>query len=149
VRPGVRPVLTALAVDTVAVVLFAAAGRSSHAEGLSAAGVMATAGPFLVGAGLGWLGVRAVRGRWPEPSDTTVREAVADGVVVWAAAVLGGMVLRRATGSGTDPAFVVVATVVVGALLVGWRLGWSVLRRRWRPTWGRRSSSRPDGARGR
>jgi hypothetical protein len=143
----------ALAADVVAVLLFAATGRSSHSEGLAPAGVLTTAWPFLAGVGLGWLLVRVWRGRWPEPSRTTVRETVADGVVVWVAAVVGGMLLRRATGSGTDPAFVVVATVVVGTLLVGWRLvwqrGWSVLRRRWRPTWGRRSSARPDGARGR
>mgnify|MGYP000683965974 CR=1 FL=1 len=44
------------------------------------------------------------------------------GAVVWVAAVAGGMLLRRATGDGTDPAFVVVATLTLGVFLLGWRL---------------------------
>jgi hypothetical protein len=60
-------------------------------------------------------------------------------------AVAAGMLLRRVTGAGTDPAFVVVATLVLGALLVGWRLLWSLLRRRSRPTSGRRRSARLGG----
>jgi hypothetical protein len=31
------------------------------------------------------------------------------------------MALRAIAGQGTEPAFVVVATVVLGALLLGWR----------------------------
>ncbi len=40
------------------------------------------------------------------------------GVVVWLGALLGGMVLRQVAGQGTATAFVVVATLVLGALLV-------------------------------
>jgi hypothetical protein len=40
------------------------------------------------------------------------------------------MLLRRLTGAGTDPAFVVVATVFLGAALLGWRAAAMVLRRR-------------------
>jgi hypothetical protein len=155
VRTGARPVVGALVADAVAVLLFAAAGRSSHAEGVTPDGVLLTAWPFLTGAALGWLVVRARRGRWPVPRRRlqdgagTLARAMTDGAVVWAAAVAGGMVLRRATGAGTDPAFVVVATLVLGALLLGWRAGWSALRPRRRPTSARRPSAPPGGARGR
>ena len=140
-RPGSRAVVAALVADAVAVLLFAAAGRSSHAEGVTAAGVLETAWPFLAGGGGGWLLVRAWRGHWPAPGGRAVGRATLEGAVVALVAVAGGMLLRRATGSGTDPAFVAVATVVLGSLLVGWRVGWSLLRRRSRPTWGRRPSA--------
>lgn len=132
-----RPVVAALAADAAAVLLFATVGRASHDEGITAVGVLQTAWPFLAGVGAGWAAVRVRRGRWPLE--------VGDGVVVWLAGVAGAMLLRRATGAGTDPAFVVVATVVLGMLLLGWR----AVRRRWRPTSGRRRSARPGAARGR
>jgi O-antigen/teichoic acid export membrane protein len=46
-----------------------------------------------------------------------------------------GLVVRSASGGGTAPAFVVVAVIVLGVLLVGWRaaLTW----RTWRPGWHR------------
>ena len=44
--------------------------------------------------------------------------AVTSGLVVWAGALVGGMVLRQASGQGTATAFVVVATLVLGAFLV-------------------------------
>jgi hypothetical protein len=135
----------AAAADVVAVLLFAAAGRSSHAEGVTADGVLTTAWPFLAGAALGWLVVRLWRGAWPGPAGAGSRHTTLDGAVVAVLAVAGGMVLRRATGAGTDPAFVVVALLVLEALLVGWRLLWSLLRRRSRPTWGRRRSARLGG----
>jgi len=138
-------VLAAALADVVAVLFFATSGRSSHAEGITATGVLTTAWPFLAGTATGWLVVRLWRGAWPVPAGATTRHTALDGAVVAVAAVAAGMLLRRATGAGTDPAFVVVATLVLGALLVGWRLLWSVLRRRSRPTWGRRRSARPGG----
>lgn len=148
---GPRAVVGALLADAAAVLLFAAVGRSSHAEGLTPAGVVATAWPFLAGGAVGWLAVRAWRHEWPTTHEGRTGLLGLEGAVVALAAVAGGMLLRRATGAGTDPAFVVVATLVLGALLVGWRLGWrwgwgwSLLRRRSRPTWGRRSSARLGG----
>lgn len=144
-RPVSRAVAAAVVADAVAVLLFAAAGRSSHAEGVTPAGVLDTAWPFLAGVAFGWVVVRLWRHAWPVPAGAATRHTALHGVVVAVAAVAGGMLLRRATGAGTDPAFVVVATVVLGALLVGWRLGWSLLRRRSRPTWGRRPSARLGG----
>jgi hypothetical protein len=49
--------------------------------------------------------------------------------VVALVAVVVGMLLRRLTGAGTDPAFVAVATVVLGGSLVGWRAAWALVGR--------------------
>ena len=138
-------VVLSAAADVVTVLLFATVGRSSHAEGVTATGVLTTAWPFLAGTAIGWLVVRLWRGAWPVPAGASTRHTALDGAVVAVVAVVAGMLLRRVTGAGTDPAFVVVATLVLGALLVGWRLLWSVLRRRSRPTSDRRRSARPGG----
>jgi lipopolysaccharide export LptBFGC system permease protein LptF len=114
--PGV-----AAGLDAVAVLLFAVAGRSSHDEGVTVAGVLTTAWPFLAGAAAGWGLVRA-RSRRPATGP-------GDGAVVALVAVVVGMLLRRLTGAGTDPAFVAVATVVLGGSLVGWRAAWALVGR--------------------
>ena len=132
----------ALAADVACVLAFALAGRASHAEHLSPAGVLATGGPFLAALVLGWAFVGAV---WRRPP-----VSVADGVVLWLVTVTLAMGVRRLTGAGTDPAFVVVAALVLGTALIGWRVAADAVRpRRWRPTWGRRWSGRPDGSPGR
>ncbi len=99
--------------DAVLVVVFAAVGRRSHAEGLDLLGVLRTAWPFLAGAAAGWV-----------VGGLTVGEprSVAFGAVVVAGAVVLGMLLRVATGQGTAWSFVLVATVVLAVLLLGWRL---------------------------
>jgi hypothetical protein len=104
-----RPAL--LVLDLVAVLLFATVGRRSHAEGISAAGVLDTAWPFLAGAATGWGAARA----WRRPT------SLASGAVVWATTLVLGMALRRATGDGTAAPFVVVAALVLAALFLGWR----------------------------
>ena len=103
-----------LAVDLLLVAVFAAIGRASHDESLTVAGWWTTAWPFLAGTLLGWAVLLAAR-RPPA--------AVTSGLVVWAGALVGGMVLRQASGQGTATAFVVVATLVLGAFLVLPRLG--------------------------
>lgn len=99
--------------DAVLVVLFAATGRASHAESSAMLAVLGTAWPFLVGLTVGWLGVAAVRRRAPLQ--------VPDGVVVWLATVVVGMLLRASTGAGTAFSFVLVALGVTGLFLLGWR----------------------------
>nr|WP_284286878.1 DUF3054 domain-containing protein [Angustibacter aerolatus] len=118
---GGRRVLAAAAADVVCVVAFAATGRRSHAEGLDLVGTAGTAAPFLGGLALGWLAGRG----WREPLSP-----LRTGVPAWVGAVAGGMVLRRVTGEGTAPSFVVVASVVLGATLVGWRGVAAAVRRR-------------------
>lgn len=103
-----------LAVDLLLVCVFAVIGRLSHYGSLTAGGWWTTAWPFLVGTLVAWAALVATR-RPPA--------AVTSGVVVWVGALVGGMVLRQASGQGTATAFVVVATLVLGALLVLPRVG--------------------------
>jgi hypothetical protein len=114
----------AVGADAVAIVLFAAIGRANHDESTGVAGVWHTAWPFLLGAGLGLATTAYAR-----VSPTAVRA----GVRVWVWTLVIGMVVRAATGAGTALAFVIVAAIVLGVLLVGWR---AALTRR---TWGSRA----------
>ena len=96
-------------VDLLLVGLFAVIGRSSHYGSVTFGGWWTTAWPFLVGTLLAWV-VLAMTRRPPA--------AITSGVVVWLGALVGGMVLRQASGQGTATAFVVVATLVLGLLLL-------------------------------
>jgi hypothetical protein len=102
-----------LLLDVLAVLVFAGVGRASHDEADTFGGLLSTAWPFLLGTVLGWVLTRA----WQRP--TAVRGV---GVPVWLCTVVLGMLLRALTGAGTAPSFVVVATLVLGVMLVGWRL---------------------------
>lgn len=108
-----RVVVPAL-LDAVLVVAFAALGRRSHAEGLDVAGIARTAWPFLAGAAAGWVVALLALDGGPR--------TLGFGAVVVAGAVVVGMLLRVATGQGTAWSFVLVATLVLAALLLGWRL---------------------------
>jgi len=109
----VRHWSAALAADVVFVVIFATIGRASHERGLTALGVLETAWPFLAALAVGWL----VTFAWRAPL-----RVVRTGVPLWAITVLGGMVLRAITGMGTAVPFVIVATLMLLLLLVGWRV---------------------------
>lgn len=109
----------ALAVDVIAILLFAIVGRSSHAESTTATGVLETAWPFLVG---GIVGVLVSRG-WHRPT------ALRTGLMVWASTVVVGILLRLASGSTAQIPFVIVATIVLGLLLVGWRAAFTLIQR--------------------
>ncbi|HEY6740993.1 MAG TPA: DUF3054 domain-containing protein [Lapillicoccus sp.] len=107
------PVGVAVALDVALVVLFAAVGRASHEEGDALRGVLLTAWPFVAGAVVGWVLVRLLSHRWPVD--------VGPGISVVLCTVLVGMLLRVVTGQGTAPTFVLVATLVLAVLLLGWR----------------------------
>jgi hypothetical protein len=111
-RPRPRTIALALVLDTVLVVTFAALGRASHDSDVFA-GLWQTAWPFLLGLALGWLVTLA----WRAPL-----APVRTGLGVWAATVIGGMLLRAASGQGTAPAFIIVAALTLLVLLVGWRI---------------------------
>lgn len=100
--------------DAGLVMLFATLGRRSHAHGVTVAGVLQTAWPFLVGAGAGWILAGLV-------TDQAAR-SLPFGVIVVVGAVVIGMGLRIATGTGSAWSFVAVATAVLAVLLLGWRL---------------------------
>lgn len=104
--------LYAFAADVVLVALFALAGRDSHSESITVAGVWETAWPFLGALALGWLACRAWRSPlrlWPT------------GVCLWLVTVSGGMLLRIVSGSTAEWPFVIVAFLVLGLFLVGHR----------------------------
>ena len=107
-----RRLALAVGFDVFFVVLFVAIGRRNHDEGSAFADVLKTGAPFLIGLSAAWAVVRA----WRNPV------AVLTGVAIWPVTVLVGMVARRLLfDRGTATAFVVVATLFLGAALVGWR----------------------------
>ncbi|KAA0102285.1 DUF3054 domain-containing protein [Mycolicibacterium sp. P1-18] len=120
-RADRRAVAAAAAADAVCILVFCAIGRRSHAEGITVAGVVETAWPFLAGTALGWTAAKA----WRRP--TTLAPT---GLVIWLSTVVVGMILRKATSAGTAFSFVVVALLSTAILLLGWRLGARVLARR-------------------
>jgi hypothetical protein len=128
-RTSGKVIAVAAAADTAVVLLFVAIGRRSHDEsGNAVAGALAVAGPFLIALGLGWCVARA----WRTPL------AVSTAAVVWLLTVVAGLILRNTVfDRGTAPAFVIVATVTLGALLLGWR----AIAVRW---FHRAGSSSPD-----
>jgi hypothetical protein len=119
-RRRVRPALIALLADVVCVIVFCTAGRRSHAEGLTVAGIAQTAWPFLAGTAVGWLLI----GGWRRPFTV-----IPTGVAVWVCTVVGGMLLRKATSAGVSTSFVVVASVSTAVLLLGWRSVEALFRR--------------------
>jgi len=114
-----RSVGLAVLVDVLVVLVFAAVGRSSHDDGVTAAGVAATAWPFLVGLAFGWLAAWGVQ-------DAT---ALRTGAAVWSGTVIVGMLLRTLGGDPPAVSFVLVAFLVVGVGQVGWRAVYAMVRR--------------------
>jgi hypothetical protein len=119
----VKPRLVALA-DLVCVLVFAAIGRASHGEDVGVAGLAATTWPFAAGLLLGWVLVRLVPAARARPAGLLA------GILVWLPTVAAGMVLRAVTGAGVQTSFVVVAAVVLGVFLLGWRGVATLVRRR-------------------
>jgi hypothetical protein len=112
VDPRRRQVLFAALADVIAVILFVVLGRRSHDEGSTLSGILGVAGPFLIGLAAGWGVARA----WRTPM------ALRTGVIVWVVTVALGMVLRHwVWDRGTAASFIIVATLVLGTFLVGWR----------------------------
>lgn len=104
----------AVGLDVFVVVLFVAIGRRNHDESGAFSAVVETALPFLIGLAIGWLVVRA----WRRPTK------VLTGIVIWPLTVLAGMAVRNVVfDRGTATSFVIVATIFLGAGLVGWRAG--------------------------
>lgn len=102
------------ALDVGSILVFVAIGRSSHQHGVTTGGMVSTSWPFLVGAACGWGAIRA----WRRPL-----QIAPSGVVIWITCVAVGMALRVVAGQGTALAFVIVALVFLGMMLLGWRVG--------------------------
>lgn len=105
-------ITAAAVIDVLVVLVFVLIGRSSHTEGLTVAGIVSTAWPFLAGTAVGW----AIGRPWREP----LRLRPPD-VAVWLGALVGGMVLRVLSGQGTELSFIVVAGTFLALFLLGWR----------------------------
>lgn len=114
-----RAVTAAALLDAAFVVVFAAIGRASHAEDVLG-GLAVTAWPFLVALAAGW----AVALAWRAPA-----APLRTGMPVWALTVVGGMLLRAVSGQGVQVAFVIVASLVLGLFLIGWRAVAMLVRR--------------------
>ena len=112
----------ALVLDAVLVLVFAVIGRASHDE--DPGGFLLTAWPFIVALLVGHLVAALLPGRPRRPW------SLAWGAVVWAVTVVGGLLLRVASGDTAQVAFIIVATLVLGVLLIGWRAVAALLRRR-------------------
>lgn len=123
--------LPAVIVDAVLVLIFAAIGRASHEE--DPAGFLLTAWPFLVALVVGHLVAALLPGRPRRPW------SLLWGAVVWVVTVAGGMLVRVLSGDTAEVPFIIVATLVLGVFLLGWRAVAALLRRR--------RSERPDGHR--
>jgi hypothetical protein len=107
-----RVALAALA-DIAAIVVFVAIGRRNHDEGTAVDGIATVAAPFLIALAVGWVVARA----WRKPTEPETA------FIIWPVTVALGMVLRNLVfDRGTALPFVIVATVVTGLFLIGWRL---------------------------
>ena len=101
----------AIVADVVAVVVFAAIGRISHAEPDDLLGLLGTAAPFLVGV----VACGPRRSSAPIPSGCGPRSRY------WAGTVVIGLLLRAGFTERLPLSFAVVTAVSLAVLLLGWR----------------------------
>jgi hypothetical protein len=101
----------AFAADVIAVVVFAAVGRISHAEAESLSGLLATAAPFLIG----------LVASWATPVVRAHPVGIRAGAVVLAGTAVLGLLLRAAFTWRLPLSFAVVTIVSLAVLLIGWR----------------------------
>ena len=108
-----RRAVLAAGIDIVAILVFVAIGRRNHHEGDAVDGILTVAAPFLIALVVGWIVARA----WTRPMQ------VDTAFIIWPITVALGMVLRNLVfDRGTALPFIIVATVVTGVFLVGWRM---------------------------
>lgn len=101
----------AIVADVVAVVVFAAIGRMSHAEPDDLLGLLVTAAPFLVG----------VVAMWATPFVRAHPVGARAALTVWAGTVVIGLLLRAGFTWSLPPSLVAVTAVSLAVLLLGWR----------------------------
>lgn len=110
-----------MAVDVVLIVLFALLGRREHEHALSISGILMTALPFLIA----YVAMTFLSKPW-----FTINKLFPAGVLVWVGTVAAGLALRIAFGSTAAVPFIIVASLVLGAFLMGRRLVTSLVARR-------------------
>ncbi|WP_461637244.1 DUF3054 domain-containing protein [Leucobacter sp. BZR 635] len=109
----------ALLLDAAFVITFAALGRGSHDREATLAGLFETAWPFLAGLAIAWLVTLA----WRRPL-----AVLRTGIPLWIGSAGLGLLFRALVGQGTALPFVIVATLTLCAMLVGWRLIAALMR---------------------
>lgn len=109
--PPSRIPALALGADVVAVIVFAAIGRASHAEPLDIFGFVATVAPFLVGLGAAWA----------TPVVRANPAGLRAGAAVLAGTVLLGLALRAGFTGRLPLSFAMITITSLGVLLIGWR----------------------------
>ncbi len=114
--------------DLVALLLFAALGRSSHDRPPGAipfVGVISTAAPFIIG----WFSVGAVLGAFKQSAVSSVRSAFLRAAGTWLVAGPVGLLLRALfLQRGIPLSFAVVVMSVNFVLLGAWRTLYTWLR---------------------
>lgn len=108
-------------IDLLLVAVFAALGRRSHTEGLDAAGILGTAGPFLIALAI----FSCITMVWREPNRIWPH-----GIVTWIGTVALGLIIRVVGGDTAATPFIIVATIVLGIFLLGRRAIATLLTRR-------------------
>lgn len=108
-----RRIVIAAVADMAAIVVFVAIGRRNHHEGTAVDGIFTVAAPFLIALAVGWIVAKA----WARPMQ------VEAAFIIWPVTVAVGLVLRNLVfDRGTALPFIIVATLVTGLFLVGWRM---------------------------
>lgn len=130
-RHPLRHLLWFALADLVAIAVFVAVGRRSHAEAASVVGYLNALWPFLTGAVIGWISAsmdstrtdRSLTGFHPE-------QILPAGATIWGGTVLLGFGLRWVSGQTIAWSFFFVALIATGVLLLGWRSLYAYFRSR-------------------
>jgi Protein of unknown function (DUF3054) len=101
----------AIVADVVAVVVFAAIGRMSHAQPDDLLGLVGTAAPFLVG----------VVAMWATPVVRAHPVGARAALTVWAGTVVIGLLLRAGFTDRLPMTFAMITAVSLAVLMLGWR----------------------------
>lgn len=112
--------LGALIGDVLAIVLFVAIGLFQHGLDITTQNLVLVGWPFAAALIVGHLAAQTWRGPfrvWPQ------------GVFVWAITIVGAMAVRTLFQAGTEVSFVIVTSIVLGVLMLGWRALASYLTR--------------------
>ena len=135
VRPVRSPVPMAVVavVDVIAVTVFVLIGRANHHDGFAITGILQTLWPFVIGAAAGW-SIAYVYSHVHSSDwfghDFRPDRVLPAGIVIWVCTVAVAMILRYLLHQGVATSFVIVATTVLGLLLIGWRAGLGAVLRR-------------------
>lgn len=110
-----------LVIDLVLVLAFIAIGLRSHSELLSE--ILPTAAPFLLAAMVSHLLLMFISGR-------RVLALPVQGLFVWLVTLVLGLLLRITLGDTAALAFMLVSAVTLAVFLLGWRLIYSLAKRK-------------------